>query len=145
MTVSTNRDLQSSSPRFWCICITRCTSDIIREMRNKGAVHRLNKASAVRHTNQLCLACVSASSQFNQSRKKLYESKSIKAFSFKQPWIKIPKYEREVKEKKAVIRSKDCCDIGINGRMLIQLFVSGSAEGCIRAATEKHLCHCDNK
>lgn len=53
MTVSTSWACREQLPRFRCICIRHCTSDIIREMRNKGALRRWNKTSAVCHANQL--------------------------------------------------------------------------------------------
>lgn len=99
MNVSTKPTPPEQLRRFWCICITRSTSDIIREMRNKGALHRWNEASAVRRINQLCLVWVSASSQFYQSWEKLYERKPIKTF-FYSAWDKNLKKSKQKKERK---------------------------------------------
>lgn len=99
MRVSTKPTPPEQLWRFWCICIMRCTSDIIREMRNKGALHRWNEASAVRRINQLCRLWVSASSQFYQSWEKLYERKPIKTFFYTVRDKKIQKIETETRKK----------------------------------------------
>lgn len=92
--------------RFWCICITRCTSDIIREMRNKGALHRWIEASAVRHANQRCLVWVSAPSQFYQSWEKLYERKTYQNFLFLHclGWKSQKSKQKKKKEKTLLVK-----------------------------------------
>lgn len=116
--VSTKPTPPEQPLRFWCICITRCTSDIIRETRNKGALHRWNKASAVRPANRLCLAWVSASSHSYQSWEKLYERKSIQTFSFALPGIKSKKSKQKERNQKKILL-RDCSNNEIEDEMLI--------------------------